>query len=143
MPTKDPNQGTIELEDDGQPVNVGEIRRDGSDLFAKDGIGMFNLRQGAASYDTNVHRAEDQLVHDIAEASFTEYERTGSRVDAIRVYTSVAKTTKIREQDFTYAGTKVTTIITKQYAAGVLAETYTETLAYTGQQVDDITGVLT
>lgn len=144
MPTKDPNQGTIELEDEGPPTAIGEIRLDGTDIKAQDGIGVFNLRQGAASYDTSVHRAEDQLVHDIAEDSYTEVERTGNQVDAVRTYTSVAKTTKIREEDYTYTGNKITQVVTKQYdGAGVLAETYTEVIAYTGQQVDDITGTLT
>jgi len=144
MPTKDPNQGNLELEDDGSDVGaVGEIKLFGGDLRAQDSVGAFNLRQGAASYNSTVHRAEDQLVHDIAEGSFTEYEYTGQRVDAIRVYTSAAKTTKIRETELTYTGNKVTTIVTKQYDAGVLAETYTETVTYSGNAVQDVTGALT
>jgi hypothetical protein len=142
MPTKDPNQGTIELEDDGQPQNLGDIRRDGTDLFAKDGAGVFNLRSGTG-LTPGTHRPLDQLVHEIAESSVTEYEYTGARVDAIRIYTDAGKLTKIREQEFTYVGNKATQITTKQYAAGVLVETLTEDLAYTGSNVDTITGVLT
>ena len=94
-------------------------------------------------YDDTDHRATDQLVHLIAENSYAEVERTGNQVDAVRTYTSVAKTTKIREEEYTYTGNQVTTIVTKQYdGAGLLVETYTETLTYTGQNVDDITGAL-
>jgi hypothetical protein len=47
---------------------------------------------------------------------------------------------------YTYAGNKVTQIVTKQYnAAGVLivGETMTEVIAYTGNQVTDITRTMT
>ena len=149
MPTPDRRPGPlieelIKLTDEGvDPVDVGDIANNGGDLKAKDNLGVFNLRSGSGVTESQ-HRGLDQLVHPIAENSYTEIERTGSRVDAIRTYTSAAKTLKIREQEFTYTGNQVTTITTKQYdGAGVLVETYTETLSYTGAQVDDITGVLT
>lgn len=40
------------LNDSGQlPQEVGEIRRNGGDLFAQDSLGVFNLRQQAATGD--------------------------------------------------------------------------------------------
>lgn len=89
------------------------------------------------------HRNLDQLVHDIAEDSFTEVSYAGNRVTALTVWTSAAKTTKIREELYTYTGNKVTTIVTNQYDEnGALKETYTETITYVGSRVNTITGVL-
>jgi len=45
--TKDPNQGTIELEDEGPPSALGQIRLDGTTIKAQDGAGIFDLRTGA------------------------------------------------------------------------------------------------
>ena len=47
MPTKDPNGGDINLEDCGPTAEIGDIRRNGGDLFARDQFGEFNLRQAA------------------------------------------------------------------------------------------------
>ena len=47
MPTKDPNGGDINLEDCGPTTEIGDIRRNGGDLFARDQFGEFNLRQAA------------------------------------------------------------------------------------------------
>lgn len=97
----------------------------------------------AGGYDSATHRAEDQLVHEIAEDSYTETEETAGKTTAVRTYTDSGKTLKIREEEYTYTGGKVTTIVTKQYdGAGTLVETYTETLTYSGADVDTITGVL-
>jgi len=96
-------------------------------------------------YDSAVHRAEDQLVHTIAEDSFEEVSRTGNKVDSIIVWTTAGKTQKIREELYTYSGNQVTTIVTKQYdAAGVLVpgETMTETFNYTGSTLNNITRVM-
>lgn len=101
---------------------------------------------GGGGLTAGTHRPLDQLVHDIAEDSFTEVVYTGNRVDAVEVYTSAAKTTLIRKEVYTYTGQKVTKVVTTQYdAAGVLivGETYTEDIVYSGAQVDDITGTLT
>jgi len=104
---------------------------------------LSSLLTGGGGITPASHEQLDQLVHEIAENSFTELEFTGSRVDAIRTYTSAAKTTKIREQEFTYSSGKVTTIVTRQYdASGTLLKTYTETIAYSGATVTSITGVI-
>ena len=148
MPTPDRQPGPekvekLQFEDEGQTAAAqGELTY----LF---GPGRFSQRDAAGEYDPRpdgaTHRAADQLVHAIAESSFEEYTYTGNRVDAIIVWETAAKLKKIRETLFTYAGNKVATITTKQYdAAGALitGETMTETLSYTGSQLDDITRVL-
>jgi len=99
---------------------------------------------GGGGLTPTSHRNLDQLVHDVSENSFTEVNKTGSQVTSVVTWTDSGKTQKIREELYTYTAGKVTTIVTNQYdAVGALAETYTETVAYTGAQVDDITGVLT
>lgn len=140
--TPDPVIEDLELPDTGaDPIAVGAISNNAGDLKARDNVGVFNLRQ---SYDTNVHRAEDQLVHEIAETSFTEFTYFGSQVTDVIVWTTAGKTQKIREENYTYTGNKVDTVVTKQYdAGGTLVETYTETYSYSGNKVADITGVLT
>lgn len=145
--TPDPIGDSLEIPEIGlDPVLVGEITLNAGAIKARDVIGTFNLRQGAASYDSTVHRAEDQLVHEVSENSFDELIYTGNRVDQLIVWTSPAKTTKIREELYTYTGSKVTQIVTKQYdAIGVLivGETMTEVIAYTGNKVTDITRTMT
>lgn len=97
---------------------------------------------GGGGLTASSHRALDQLVHDVAENSYTEVEETAGKTTAVRTYTDSGKTEKIREEEYTYTAGKVTTIVTKQYAVGVLAETYTETVTYSGAKVSNITGVL-
>ena len=145
--TPDPIGDSLELPELGlDPVLVGEITLNAGAIKARDVIGTFNLRQGAASYNSTVHRAEDQLVHEIAETSFDEPIYTGNRVDQLITWTSPAKITKIREELYTYTGNKITQILTKQYdALGVIivGETMTEIIAYTGNQVLSITRTVT
>ena len=145
--TPDPIGDSLELPEIGlDPVLVGEITLNAGAIKARDVIGTFNLRQGAAAYNSAIHRAEDQLVHEISENSYDQLIYTGNRVDQLITWTSVAMLTKIREELYTYTGNKVTQIVTKQYnAAGVLivGETMTEVIAYTGNQVTDITRTMT
>ena len=145
--TPDPIGDSLELPEIGlDPVLVGEVTLNAGAIKARDVIGTFNLRQGAASYNSVVHRAEDQLVHEVAETSFDELIYTGNRVDQLITWTSPAKVLKIREELYTYTGNKVTQIVTKQYdALGVIivGETMTEVVAYTGNSVVSITRTVT
>lgn len=93
---------------------------------------------GGGITDTE-HRELDQLVHNIAEDSFEEYTYSGFQVINITAWTDNLKTTKIREQQFTYTGLKINTITTIQYDdAGVEVERITETFTYTGLKVTSI-----
>jgi hypothetical protein len=128
----DPADGKLYFEDID---NLGPgARRTLADLVA----GVGGLTPGS-------HRPLDQLVHAIAEDSFEEINKTGNKVDSIIVWTTAGKTQKIREELYTYTGNQVTTIVTKQYDAGgalIVGETMTETLSYTGSNLDDITRVM-
>lgn len=78
------------------------------------------------------HKGLDQLVHNIAETGYVEYIYAGNTVTGIITWTDSGKTIKIREENYTYLGGKVTIIENKQYDfLGVLSETLTETLNYT------------
>jgi hypothetical protein len=118
----------------------------GGDLLEYDAtLKHFKPGAGGGGLTAGSHRPLDQLVHGIAENSFEEINKTGNKVDSIIVWTTAGKTQKIREEIFTYTGSKITTIVTKQYdGAGVLVagETMTETLSYTGANLDDITRVM-
>lgn len=101
------------------------------------------LTGGGGGITEGQHRNLDQLPHNIAENSVTDIVTAAGKVTAIRIYTDVTRTTKIREEDYVYTGNKVTTSTTKQYnSSGVLVETYTETISYSGNDPTQIVGVL-
>jgi hypothetical protein len=94
---------------------------------------------GGGALTPSNHKTLDQLVHNIAETSYEEYIRSGNQVTDIIIWTDSGKTTKIREENFTYSAGKISTIVTKQYdGAGVLAETLTDTYNFTGNQLTSI-----
>jgi hypothetical protein len=130
----------IQLEDNGASPSVdGGVTFNAGVFELRDSSGIFNPR-GLTEDD---HDGVDQLVHLIAESSFEEYLYTGPRVDQIIVWTDGTKTTKIREQIFSYTGQLVTQIVTNQYdGAGAVAETLTEVYSYTGNKLDDVTRTL-
>lgn len=135
----------LQLEDNGlDPSVVGALTQNAGALKGRDSIGVFDLRSGAGISEAG-HRTLDQLVHGIAEDSYEELSYTGSRVDSIIVYTDSGKTVKIREEQYTYVGNKVNTVVTKQYdGSGVLivGETMTETYTYSGSAVANIDRVM-
>jgi hypothetical protein len=82
------------------------------------------------------------LAHDEVRTSFDESVYTGVRLSGLITWTDAGKTQKIREITWTYTGTRVTQIVTKQYdASGVLQDTLTEDITYVGvtRRVDSIT----
>jgi len=77
------------------------------------------------------HETLDTLTHKITESSFTELGYTGKDLTSVVVWTSVAKTLKIREASLSYTGKDLTGVIAKQYdGAGSLLVTLTKTLGY-------------
>ncbi len=131
---------------EGNPDEEGMVRFVSGDLVAFLGGVVKSLTSGVGGGITpGQHRALDQLIHGIAEDSFEEMTYAGNKVTAIIVWTDAGKTTKIREELFTYTGNQATTIVTKQYdvaGALIVGETMTETLSYTGNKIDDITRVM-
>lgn len=134
----------LQLEDNGASPSVdGGITFNAGAFQMRDSVGTFDPRSGGSGITETQHKNLDQLVHLVAESSFEEYIYTGSRVDQIIVWTDAGKTTKIREELYTYTGSQLTTLVTKQYdGTGTLVQTLTETYSYTGQKLDDITRTL-
>lgn len=91
---------------------------------------------------SGTHRTLDQLVHDVAETNYLEVTRTAGRVSAITLWTNSGKTEKIREILITRTNGATSQVVTKQYAAGVLSETLTESVTRFGGRVASIAAVL-
>lgn len=121
------------------PTLVGEIRRNGNDLKAKDGTGVFNLRSGAG-LTADQHKTLLQLIHFIDEgpaegfASGATKTIAGSIVFPTQILWRRADTTKLVEQNITWTGPTPTVVQWRMYAADgvtVLA-TVTDTITYSG-----------
>lgn len=98
----------------------------------------------ASGITENQHRQLDQLVHNIAENSYTQLVYSGNKITDEIIWTTSGMTLKIRESNFTYTGNKVNQEICKQYnGAGSLVETSTKTYSYSGNSVVNITEVIT
>jgi hypothetical protein len=99
--------------------------------------------QATSGISAPTHRSLDQLVHLIAETSYLEVTRTAGRVTAVIVWTNSGKTEKVREILITRTNGAVSQILTKQYAAGVITETFTQSVTRSGGKVASIGAVLT
>lgn len=99
--------------------------------------------QSGGGLDGSTHRALDQLVHDVAEDSYTEVIYSGNNVTDVIIWTDNGKTIKIKETNLVYTGNKITTETIKQYdAVGTLVEILTNTYAYSGNNIINYTSVL-
>ena len=86
------------------------------------------------------HEALDRLTHQINENSYDEITYTGNKATNYTVWTNSGKTTKIREEQYTYTGNRVTQVITIQYdGSGTEKERLTEAYTYSGNNVSNIT----
>lgn len=86
------------------------------------------------------HRPLDELVHLISEDSYEEviYD-AANKVSSMIIYTDSGKTTKIREEQYTYSSGKVSQILSIQYdSSGVEVERMTEDFTYSGIKVTSI-----
>ena len=82
------------------------------------------------------HDELDDLVHNLAETSYEEYVYSGSKVTAVIVWTSPSKTLKIRDSQFSYAGSKVSQEINIQYnSIGVEVQRLTIVYNYSGNTI--------
>lgn len=105
------------------------------------GVGFRFFEEGAAvSLLTDArHRELYTLVHGVDETSYDEVIYSGNNITQYIVWTSVAKTLKIREDSMTYSGGKVTQVVSKQYdGAGVLVAQYTEDYSYSGNKISSV-----
>lgn len=87
------------------------------------------------------HEALDTLVHDIDETSYDEVTYLfGGRVSKYTVWTSAAKTMKIREETYSYVFGRVSQVVVVQYdGTGAVKMTMTEVYAYSGSRVISVT----
>jgi len=88
------------------------------------------------------HRPLDELVHLISEDSFEEVTYSaGNKVSSMIIYTDSGKTTKIREEQYTYdSWNRVSQILSIQYnIAGDENERMVEDFAYDSNRVTSIT----
>lgn len=99
-----------------------------------------NAQQALADLDSAIvteadHENLDTLVHALSETSYTEVTRDGNgRVTDVIVWTSPAKTTKIRETTLTRTSDRVSQVVSKQYnGSGALLQTLTEGITRDGQ----------
>ena len=85
------------------------------------------------------HEDLDTLVHNLSEDMYEEFTYSGGQVSSVIHWTDSGKTTKIREQTFTYTGNKVNTETIKQYnSSGVLKYTLTGTYTWSGNQIANV-----
>ena len=94
----------------------------------------------------STHRSLDQLVHEIAEDSYCEIERTSGRVSAIYYYEDDTKAVLIRSIEYTRTAGRITQIVAKQYDENgdeIVGETLTGTITRSGGRVSSIDWVRT
>lgn len=122
------------------------IDRAGLDMRFKDGNNPAGktLTELAASAGGGItepqHEALDTLTHDIDETSYDEVIYSGSTPSSYIVWASAAKLLKIREEQYTYAGGKVSQVVTIQYdGTGAVKMTMTEVYTYSGNKVTSVT----
>jgi len=90
----------LQLEDQGPgavPSVVGALLQADGSILARDALGTFDLRSAGGGITEAQHENLDTLVHALAEDAYLEVTRTGGQVSNVTVWTSAAKTLKIRE----------------------------------------------
>ena len=86
------------------------------------------------------HKSLDQLVHNIAEDSFMQLNRTDGKIATIIIWNSSDLVIKIRDFIVTRTNGKISQIITNQYDSfGVITETLTQDINRTNNRVVSIT----
>lgn len=134
-------EGTIyeNLAPGNDPVTSGEVRFVNGAFRLKDSIGVFNPRSAGSGITEAQHEALDTLTHEIDETSFDEVTYVGSNPSTYIVWTDNTKVTKIREDQYTYTGSRVTQVVTIQYdALGVENMRTTEVYTYIGGKISTI-----
>lgn len=122
------------------PSELGMTKMVNGEFKYCDKDGTFNLRSGGGISESQ-HEALDTLVHEIDESSYDEViYGSGNLVSTYIVWETAAKLKKIREEQYTYAGSKVSQSVTIQYdGTGAVKMTVTETYTYSGSRVTSVT----
>ena len=109
------------------------------------GAVTINFASSTGGITSSQHRTLDQLVHEIAEDSYCEIERTAGRVSSVVYYTDSGKGTKIRSIEYIRTAGRISGVVVKQYDSGgnvITGETLTGTITRSGGRVSSIDWVL-
>jgi len=119
----------------------GDMVFNGTSFQLRDSAGAFDPRSGGSGITEAQHEALDTIVHDIDESSYDEVTYgSGNLVSTYIVWETAAKLKKIREEQYTYSGSKVSQSVTIQYdGTGAVKMTVTETYTYSGSRVTSVT----
>ncbi len=137
---------------DGNPATVGDANYPGT-LDEKQQLGVASdtgeleliplssaLDASGGGISEGEHELLDTLTHSLAEDAFTEYGYTAGDLTSVIVWTSAAKTLKIRETALSYTGGNLTGVVVDQYNdSGVIVTTLTKTFAYNA--ADDLESI--
>ena len=100
---------------------------------------LTELASGSGGLTESSHEALDSLVHAISETSYEEVTYSSGKISAITVWETDDKLKKIREELYTYTGSKITQIVTNHYdGSGVIVQTVTESITYDGSKIESI-----
>lgn len=123
------------------PAAIGEVRRNGNDLLAYDGAGLFNLR-GSGGISAAQHKALRDLIHFLddgpgdgfASGAVRDTNYTGAFPTTETWWEDATRTQRIVQLDTTYTGAFPTTETWRVYdtdGATVLV-TLVDAITYTG-----------
>ena len=140
-PILDSTGGTVSIY---HPVGATRVGVDSSEMDWSDSDNLQEVLEDliiATSSGINEyeHRTLDQLVHDIAEDSFEEIIRSTGKITNLITWTDNTKTTKIREESYSYSSGKISTATTIQFDGdGLEVERTVETYTYSGVHIISI-----
>lgn len=137
-PGKSDEEGLVLSNESIDPAVIGEFRLNGTDIKAKDGLGVFNLRSGAGLTAVQ-HKTLLQLIHFIDEGPADGFTTGATKTTTGTAFPTQnlwkrSDATKLVEQNITWTGTLPTTVQWKIYdvdGTTVLA-TVTDTIVYSG-----------
>jgi hypothetical protein len=114
-----------------EPTQEGGVRYVNGGFKLRDSLGVYDPRAAGTGITEATHEGLDTLVHEIDETSYEEYTYSGNRVQGAIIWTSAAKTLKIREEAYTYSGGRISQVVTTQYnGSGASVMQMTETYTY-------------
>lgn len=125
----------------GVPAFIGQ----GSITITTQSSGQVIFSASNGAFDETEHENLDTLTHFLTEDSYDEVIYAGSPVKISQIITwdSVAKTSKIKEQTYSYTSTRVTEIIEAQFnALGNVKYAISESISYvnpSGNKIANIT----
>lgn len=127
------------------PYNERLDQLDKNDLRSIPALGI--LPNSSGGIDFSQHENLDTLVHNIAEDGYTSIIYNNNNIISYTIWTNTLMNTKIREYQISYTITPcsqfIDTVVTKQYNAGTLVNTLTETFIYSGNKIIGITSLKT